>query len=1313
MDKAEQEKVELEDILHRLKQDGLDPGSTADEHLCHLWGLFQRCEGSLCSAMQDLEELRHQQASEMKEMHKSYVCNFTEDTGLKKMTKQVYKVENYVDHIRNLSEEREALTAEFERENEQFKIELQQLRLEQEAQVKEVEEMLDQEGLSEIAHSNPSEQIAYLLVERATLLEKLDIADRKLDSQSYTGSLREAQLQEELDQIHQTLEEELRQQRESMQRTKETMNKEMLPPTQNPWKKLFGLRKAADSVRGDASSHNDDLEKERKLRERVERDLDEAARRLQMAHEEIRRLTDELDVEKKTRCQNDPELQVARQEVELLREEVDKLKNSDLLELQKAKEHNVRLDKEILALRNRVRSLDSERKALVETVEKLKEEIQKHQEEKEQVDGTPITNEETEVKLKRQLQLPQIQQDQGQVTFLLTDALGTNPLQQEQKDEMLHKRCQQEVEGWECRNQELQRKLQKLQQEHEELIERNEELESILGETQNRTKEEKECFECEMDGLHRKIICLEAELSKTKKNKEFEVKHWELAATLTKEQELQQHLKSSQEKVEILEGRLTEETEWRKQLEADLNATQNALKHEREELSKSHVELDQLVKELKGLCAVASERDALVITAEKLKHEKSALEQKVSQMEKECGELRKDLVGKKSTNANIQETLSANLKRSSDLTAQIENLSGKIQNLEREKILLRNELSDSHAKLEFLQKEVNTSVKERQLFQGDNQRLKDEVLRTRQQLSNSQEELQRIKQDAAREQSQLLMQRGPIDKEESTQQLHSLKIELSRMQSAIEQERLHAAQQKLTLEAQTSEARSRVKSQESLLRQQTEEVQQFRQDLHRVQNLFSSAERELRYERDKNLDLKKHIALLQQENTKVNAEIKQILSKFSDQEQTSIGHRVELDRSQLKVKELEIEVAKLRQTTKLNKSLQEKLADERSRAIDADKKVLELQQQLNAAQHQLHLLETRVQEKELLEEEVREGKENVARLRGRLQEEQLQRKLLDQNVEDLQQQIKSLRGREASISQTNTELQLRLQQRETQLQVLENEQVTAADEHQYNQRTSQKLSVQLSSCQLETDRLQEELQLVLQQLDTHIRKYNEKQTRHKAKLRRAKEVFEQEIKLRDAKNKQLESEIAITKSLSEKEQAWIKKLTTENEQLLLEKRELLQQINEQEEVGRTNNRTISTVQHKMHFLEEENRQLQDRTLKLNSQVGTLERVVRNIQSVRSLEELRKIFPSECLLLNGSILSSSNTNFTTAGVCDTLGILEAIQRVKCAEPAESIKSSFSASRSQPSEIGYLNLTSPIAGGESQDQEEGPSLGSDEV
>lgn len=55
-----------------------------------------------------------------------------------------------------------------------------------------------------------------------------------------------------------------------------------------------------------------------------------------------------------------------------------------------------------------------------------------------------------------------------------------------------------------------------------------------------------------------------------------------------------------------------------------------------------------------------------------------------------------------------------------------------------------------------------------------------------------------------------------------------------------------------------------------MLSQKVEEGKQMKQDLQRAQSLFSSAERELRYEKEKNLDLKRHNTLLDQEKLKVD-----------------------------------------------------------------------------------------------------------------------------------------------------------------------------------------------------------------------------------------------------------------------------------------------------------------------------------------------------------------------------------------------------------------------------------------------------------
>ncbi|XP_075762839.1 coiled-coil domain-containing protein 30 isoform X8 [Pelodiscus sinensis] len=1093
MEQPAREKIQVEDILERLKEEGINPSASTDEQLCYVWKLFLCNEDKLRSASQDLADLRQQQAEEMRE------------------------VENYVGHIRSLTAARDAFTTEFEKENEQLRMEFTQLQLQQEAQLKEVEEMLEQEGLSEIAHSSPSEQIAYLLVERTTLLEKLEIADQKLDSRSYVDGLCAAQLQDKFDHIHQALEDELQQQHESMQHTKETMDK----------------------------SHNKELEREKVLRRRVERDLDEAARRLQMAHEEIRRLTDELDMQKKEQSKPDPALLLAPQTSESPREELNKLKDSDRTELQKAMEYNNRLDKEILALRNRVRSLDSERKVFLELVEKLKEEIseyQKHEKSGLLFSGTDETEKNACCSLQMQAEKDPTRLEEE----CALDKADSGPERRAQNSETVHKRCQKVIEDIEGRNFQLLHKLQKLQREHEDLIERNEELESILGETQNQTREEREHLEGEIEGLHRKITSVETELLKAQMNTtEASMKDQE---TTKKVQDFQAMLKSHQEKVEVLESKLSEERDWRKQLASDLEKTQKALKAEKKELHNSKSELMSLYNELQDLRGVAEERDFLNVTHEKLQHENTLLETKY--------------------------------------------LSG-----------------------------------------------------------------------------------------------------------------------------------------ERLLQQHQEEMQQLRQDFHRVQNLCSSAEKELRYEREKNLDLKKHNILLQQESTKVKAELRQVQLKLSDSTNACSSLTVQWEHSQQKVKELELELLKHSQISKLQNSLQEKLAQEKSRAADAEKKcfkmdslripsmifpgteVLELQQKLKESHHQLRLTETHVFGRKQVEEELKEAQEREAQLRRQLQEEQRKRKLLDQHAEELQLQLRRSHETETSLAKTHAELQVRFQQQEAQLRVLEDEKKASSDEHLHCQRHNQNLSEQLSLLQQEKQTLHEEYDCLLKQLDIYVRKHNERQLRHKAKLRRAKETFLHEVKRRDVRIQQLESEIVLSRSQTGKEHALIRQITTENENLLQEKRELLQRLSDQEEIGRNNKCTISTIQSRVQFLDEENKRLQESTLQLSNQVGVLERTLRNIQT-HSVEDFRSIGFSECQLLS-KMLPRPNTSFSATGLSNSLGILRAIRDVKPEEGTESPKSLFSLSPSQPSEIGYLNVASPGDTTVFPTQPQSPTFGCDSV
>ncbi|XP_077070606.1 uncharacterized protein ccdc30 isoform X4 [Siphateles boraxobius] len=1206
------EEKELDEITLRLHRDGLSPEASTEERERHLWHLLQSSEGSLTAATEDLQSLRTQQASEMRE------------------------VENYVEHIRNMLEERDSLTAEYERDNEQLRAELALMKHQQDSQCKEVVEMLEQEGLADISQSSASEQVAYLLVERVTLLERLEAAERKLDTQTLTGNLREVHLQEELDHIRHALEEELRQQKENIN-----------------------------------EAHSEELCRERTERQKLERDLEEASSRLAMAHKEIRHLTDELDLARKVQNLSVPHLQKTGEEVEQLKQEVDKLKQCDMVELKKAKEHNERLDGEIRVLRDRVRSLDTEKRTLLKLVEQSK------------LHSAQGINE--------TLEHNKIYSAQGVGNNVNADT-SVAP-----DDETLHKRCRRESEDKDSRLRELERRLQKQQREHEELVERNEELEALLGEAQNAARDVREHHECEIEGLQRKIKSIEEELSKRDTKKLEKKDEDQVRGT---DSELSE---SIQERLKFLEGRLAEEKGWRKQLEVDLSVARTALKKEKEVMQKDHEELKRLRVEVQRLEVECRQGKTLNKNLTQIKGEKGILEEKVAQLERAQTRLQDNLTHQ-TENSRAEEDLRDSRGHVVELKSMVDKLRSELTRLEKEHNTLRDELMEKRGQVMQLQRELSDKAHERLQTDGEKERLSLELLHVRQQLQYTREQTPRASQEQT-------ANHKPSAQDEGVCQLACVKSEMSKLHSTLEEERQLAGQHQLALQAQISEAQARAKAQDSLLKQKGEENKQLRQDLQRTQHLFTSAERELRYEREKNLDLKRHNALLDQEKIKLCAELKQAQAKVAQQEGSAAGQVAELEKLQQRARDLELEMARSAQNRQTNRSLMEELNSERARVIAADKKVVDLQQQLKNALHQIRLEEARAGETSKLERDTRDMSDNLSALRARLQEDQLQRKLLEQKDEELQQQVRSLQAKEATMTRNNLEMSHRTQELETRLQVLESELNTAREEQRGGQKSCHRLEEQLLSSQHESERLQEELKLVVQQLDTHIRRHNEKQSQHKTKLRRAKQIFMKTVAQHEHRIQQLENDLALATSLSEKEKDWIRTVTEENDQLLLERRELLQRISEAEEMGNNGLRTATTIQQRVKFLEMENKELQEKTLTLANQIGILDRALRNLQSMCTVEEVKKMFPSGAH--HDSLLRTS-TPSPQPGLCDSWGILDAIRKVKVGESGvKSLEISSSVPVSQSTEIGYLNLTSPVAPNSRLEQEESLSATSDEA
>ncbi|XP_023810633.1 coiled-coil domain-containing protein 30-like isoform X2 [Oryzias latipes] len=327
------ETEELQQISMWFSEEGLSPDASSEAQLCFLWRSFQRTTSHLSAVSKDLEAHRSQHSAELAEVRKS------------------------LEQIRIFTEQKKELAQEIQDENDELREQLQLFMSHQDAQMSEVAKMLYNEGLTELIPSSPSEQLAYLLVERASLLGKSEDPDKLTVDGKPSNSVEAEAL-----------------------RVCQSNHKRAPHHLQNKWKKIFGFQKGPQSKHiiseenRPLTGQDSSLEKECC---RLERDLEEGSRRLAMAHNEIRRLTDQLESAHFTQRLYEPELESAQKEVEQLRYEVEKLKKYEMVELRKAKELNDRLDLEIRTLRNRVRSLDAEKRSLQQTVASLQGELRR------------------------------------------------------------------------------------------------------------------------------------------------------------------------------------------------------------------------------------------------------------------------------------------------------------------------------------------------------------------------------------------------------------------------------------------------------------------------------------------------------------------------------------------------------------------------------------------------------------------------------------------------------------------------------------------------------------------------------------------------------------------------------------------------------------------------------------------------------------------------------------------------------------------------------------------------------------------------
>uniref|UniRef100_A0A2K6DWD7 Coiled-coil domain containing 30 n=1 Tax=Macaca nemestrina TaxID=9545 RepID=A0A2K6DWD7_MACNE len=714
----------------------------------------------------------------------------------------------------------------------------------------------------------------------------------------------------------------------------------------------------------------------------------------------------------------------------------------------------------------------------------------------------------------------------------------------------------------------------------------------------------------------------------------------------------------SQEKNEMFESEWSKEREREKQLASGLDTAEKALKAESEELQKSKSELICLYNEVHNLPGASESREHFLIACDLLRRENSELETKVLKLSQEFAQLNHFTLRGKTAPSNL--ITSENICKDPESNEPV--LEIEIQSPKEEREELCPKLGERKQK-EIPEESVKEGSfpREGQKEEGSqqNQDMKDEEKEQR--LTMKPEEVVRLREELSRINQSLLQSQSSGDSsDDSGAQYPS--------------------------------------SGDKLKYNQQGEVQQLHQNLHRLQILCNSAENELRYERGKNLDLKQHNSLLQEENIKIKIELKHAQQKLLESTKMCSSLTAECKQSQQKIKELELEVLKQTQSIKSQNNLQEKLAQEKSKVADAEEKILDLQRKLEHA-HKVCLTDTCISEKQQLEEKIKEATENEAKVKQQYQEEQQKRKLLHQNTDELHRQVRTLQDKENLLEMTCSQQQSRIQQQEALLKQLENE------KRKYDEdvKSNQELSEKLSKLQQEKEALREEYLRLLKLLNVHVRNYNEKHQQHKIKLQKVKYRLTNEVELRDKRINEFEDEIGILQHKIEKK-AIQDQITAQNDTLLLEKRKLQEQVIEQEQLIHSNKWTISSIQSRGKLASlpatKKRKEIYSTEVctcnnaELQHEDESVPKATEKWKHSEQMETtISDILESEVV---NEILPLSNSSFSGKGLVESFVSLQETDDIKSKEAMASSKSPEKSPEnlvcSQNSEAGYINVTS---------------------
>ncbi|XP_063231576.1 golgin subfamily A member 4-like [Bacillus rossius redtenbacheri] len=165
---TEQFEDEWSDIQERFKKEGLDfENLRPEERLLHVWRWLVDAESNLQSSRRQLDKLRELRSEEMEEM------------------------ESYIGHIRSLAEKR---ADHLESETLALRARLES----SQQQAATLATLLEKSGLERVADDSLGEQVAFLIADRAKLMEEIEVIKKLKFSNGVNGLNKESELLSEI-----------------------------------------------------------------------------------------------------------------------------------------------------------------------------------------------------------------------------------------------------------------------------------------------------------------------------------------------------------------------------------------------------------------------------------------------------------------------------------------------------------------------------------------------------------------------------------------------------------------------------------------------------------------------------------------------------------------------------------------------------------------------------------------------------------------------------------------------------------------------------------------------------------------------------------------------------------------------------------------------------------------------------------------------------------------------------------------------------------------------------------------------------------